>query len=116
MFIHFDGVDSAFYLWVNGTRIGFSKGSRTPSEFEVTDFVKPGANQIAVQVFRWSDGSYLEDQDMWRMSGIYRGVYLYSTAAARIRDFTVRTDLASNYCDATLEIKPELKIPFSKTN
>jgi len=108
VFVHFDGVDSAFYLWVNGTRIGFSKGSRTPSEFEVTDFVKPGANQIAVQVFRWSDGSYLEDQDMWRMSGIYRGVYLYSTAAARIRDFTVRTDLASNYCDATLEIKPEL--------
>ena len=108
VFIHFDGVDSAFYLWVNGTRVGFSKDSRTPAEFELTDFVKPGANQLAVEVYRWSDGSYLEDQDMWRMSGIFRPVYLYSNAAARIRDFTVRTDLDSNYCDATLQIKPEL--------
>lgn len=108
VFIHFDGVDSAFYLWVNGVRVGFSKDSRTPAEFDLTDFVKPGANQIAVEVYRWSDGSYLEDQDMWRMSGIYRGVYLYSTATARIRDFTVRTDLDSSYRDATLQIKPEL--------
>jgi len=108
VFIHFDGVDSAFYIWVNGQKIGFSKDSRTPAEFDLTDFVKPGANQIAVEVYRWSDGSYLEDQDMWRLSGIYRGVYLYSTAAARIRDFTVRTDLDSDYGDATLQIKPEL--------
>ena len=108
VFIHFDGVDSAFYIWCNGVRVGFSKDSRTPAEFDLTDFVKPGANQIAVQVFRWSDGSYLEDQDMWRMSGIFRPVYLYSTAAARIRDFAVRTDLDSNYCDAMLQIKPEL--------
>jgi beta-galactosidase len=108
VFVHFDGVDSAFYLWVNGVRVGFSKDSRTPAEFDLTDFVKPGANQFAVEVYRWSDGSYLEDQDMWRMSGIYRGVYLYSTAAARIRDFTVRTDLDSDYRNATLQIKPEL--------
>ncbi|MGH7951192.1 MAG: glycoside hydrolase family 2 TIM barrel-domain containing protein [Limisphaerales bacterium] len=108
VFIHFDGVESAFYLWVNGARVGYSQNSRSPAEFELTDFVKPGANQIAVEVFRWSDGSYLEDQDMWRMSGIFRGVYLYSTAAARIRDFAVRTDLDSNYVNATLEIKPEL--------
>jgi len=107
-FIHFDGVDSAFYLWCNGVRVGFSKDSRTPAEFELTDFLHAGTNQLAVEVYRYSDGSYLEDQDMWRMSGIYRGVYLYSTAAARIRDFTVRTDLDSNYCDATLQIKPEL--------
>ena len=108
VFIHFDGVDSAFYIWCNGTKIGFSKDSRTPAEFDLTDFVKPGSNQIAVEVYRWSDGSYLEDQDMWRMSGIFRPVYLYSTAAARIRDFTVRTDLDSDYRDATLQIKPEL--------
>ncbi len=108
VFIHFDGVDSAFYLWVNGARVGFSKGSRTPAEFEITPFIRPSANLIAVQVFRWSDGSYLEDQDLWRLSGIFRPVYLYSTAAARIRDFAVRTDLDSNYCDAVLEIKPEL--------
>jgi len=109
VFIHFDGVDSAFYLWVNGVRVGFSKDSRTPAEFDLTDFVRPGANQLAVEVYRWSDGSYLEDQDMWRMSGIFRPVYLYSTAAARIRDFAVRTDLDSNYRAATLQIKPELE-------
>jgi beta-galactosidase len=108
VFVHFDGVDSAFYLWVNGVRVGFSKDSRTPAEFDITSFVNAGANQIAVEVYRWSDGSYLEDQDMWRMSGIFRSVFLYSTAAARIRDFAVRTDLDSNYCDATLLIKPEL--------
>ena len=108
VFIHFDGVDSAFYLWVNGTRVGYSQGSRTPAEFDLTDYLKPGANQIAVEVYRWSDASYLEDQDMWRMSGIFRDVYLYSTAAARIRDFTVRTELDANYRDATLQIKPDL--------
>ena len=106
--IHFDGVDSAFYLWVNGRKVGFSKDSRTPTEFELTDFLKPGANQFAVEVYRWSDGSYLEDQDMWRMSGIFRPVYIYSTAVARIRDFTVRTELDADYRDATLQIKPEL--------
>jgi beta-galactosidase len=108
VYLHFDGVDSAFYVWVNGRRIGFSKDSRTPAEFDLTAVVHPGANQIAVEVYRWSDGSYLEDQDMWRMSGIYRSVYLYTTANARIRDFTVRTDLDAAYRDAVLEIKPEL--------
>lgn len=108
IFIHFDGVDSAFYLWVNGVRVGFSKDSRTPAEFEITRYVHPGANQLAVEVYRWSDGSYLEDQDMWRMSGIFRPVYLYSTAAARIRDFAVRTDLDADDQNATLEIKPIL--------
>jgi beta-galactosidase len=108
VFVHFDGVESAFYIWVNGQRVGYSQNSRSPAEFNVTDFLKPGTNQIAVEVYRWSDGSYLEDQDMWRMSGIFRGVYVYSTAAARIRDFTVRTELDANYRDATLLIKPEL--------
>ena len=108
VFIHFDGVDSAFYLSVNGVRVGFSKDSRTPAEFDLTDFLHAGANQLAVEVYRWSDGSYLEDQDMWRMSGIFRPVYLYSTAAARLRDFTVRTELDADYRDATLQIKPEL--------
>jgi beta-galactosidase len=108
VFVHFDGVDSAFYVWVNGRFAGFSENSRSPAEFDVTDFVTPGANEIAVQDFRWSAGSYLEDQDIWRMSGIFRRVYLYSTATARIRDFAVRTDLDTNYQNATLEIKPEL--------
>ncbi|HEU5122934.1 MAG TPA: glycoside hydrolase family 2 TIM barrel-domain containing protein [Verrucomicrobiae bacterium] len=108
VFLHFAGVDSAFYVWINGRRVGYSEDSRTPAEFDVTDFVKPGANQIAVEVYRWSDGSYLEDQDMWRMSGIFREVHLYSTANVRIRDFAVRTDLDSDYRDAVLQIKPEL--------
>jgi len=108
VFIHFDGVESAFYIWVNGLRVGYSQNSRAPAEFDLTDFVKPGANQISVEVYRWSDGSYLEDQDMWRMSGIFRDVYLYSTAAARIRDFAIRTDLDADYHNATLQIKPEL--------
>ena len=100
VFIHFDGVESAFYLWVNGQRVGYSQDSRTPAEFDLTDYLQPGTNQLAVEVYRWSDGSYLEDQDKWRMSGIFRPVYLYSTANARIRDFAVRTELDSNYCDA----------------
>lgn len=108
VFIHFDGVESAFYLWVNGQRVGYSQDSRTPAEFDLTDYLQPGTNQLAVEVYRWSDGSYLEDQDKWRMSGIFRPVYLYSTAAVRIRDFAVRTELDSNYCDGTLQIKPEL--------
>jgi beta-galactosidase len=108
VFIHFDGVESAFYLWVNGQRVGYSQDSRTPAEFELTGYLQAGTNQLAVEVYRWSDGSYLEDQDKWRMSGIFRPVYLYSTAGARIRDFAVRTELDSNYCDGTLQIKPEL--------
>jgi len=108
VFIHFDGVESAFYVWVNGRRAGYSQNSRSPAEFDITDLVKPGANQIAVQVFKYSDGSYLEDQDMWRMGGIFRDVYLYSTAAAHIRDFAVRTTFDAGYSNAILEIKPEL--------
>jgi beta-galactosidase len=110
VFIHFDGVESAFYLWVNGRRVGYSQDSRTPAEFDLTDYTQPGTNQLAVEVYRWSDGSYLEDQDKWRMSGIFRPVYLYSTAEARIRDFAVRTELDSNYCDGTLQIKPDLAV------
>ena len=108
VFIEFDGVSSAFTVWVNGVRVGYSQGSRTPSEFEITEFVEPGENLLAVEVYRWSDGSYLEDQDMWRLSGIYRSVRLYTTADARIRDFAVRTDLDERYENAILRIHPEL--------
>jgi beta-galactosidase len=109
VFIHFDGVESAFYVWVNGQLAGYSENSRSPAEFEITPLLHPGANLLAVQVFKYSDGSYLEDQDMWRMGGIIRDVYLYSTAAARIRDFAVRTTFDAGYSNATLEIKPELE-------
>ena len=108
VFIHFDGVESAFYVWVNGQLAGYSENSRSPAEFDIARLLKPGGNQIAVQVFKYSDGSYLEDQDMWRMGGIFRDVYLYSTASVRIRDFAVRTVFDAGYSNATLEIKPTL--------
>ena len=108
IFIHFDGVKSAFYLWVNGRKVGYSQGSMTPAEFNITQYIEPGENTLAVEVYRWSDGSYLEDQDMWRLSGIYRNVYLFATPQVHIRDFFVRTDLDENYTDATLMIRPKI--------
>jgi beta-galactosidase len=109
VFIHFAGVKSAFYLWVNGREVGYSQGSRLPAEFDVTDYLVKGENLLAVEVYRWCDGSYLEDQDTWRLSGIYRDVYLYSTAALRLQDFFVRTELDEHYRDATLQIRPKLR-------
>ncbi|MHC4682366.1 MAG: glycoside hydrolase family 2 TIM barrel-domain containing protein, partial [Planctomycetota bacterium] len=108
IFLHFDGVKSAFYVWVNGRRVGYSQDSMMPAEFNVTKYLKPGENTLAVEVYRWSDGSYLEDQDMWRLSGIYRNVYLFATPQVHIRDFFVRTDLDDNYTDATLMIRPKV--------
>ncbi len=106
--LHFDGVDSAFYVWVNGEKVGYSEDSRTPAEFHITKYVKPGRNSLAVEVYRFSDGAYLEDQDMWRMSGIFRDVYLWSTARNHIRDFQVNTDLDAAYRDAELKVKAEV--------
>ncbi|AQT67998.1 Beta-galactosidase [Anaerohalosphaera lusitana] len=108
VFIHFAGVKSAFYVWVNGKRVGYSQGSMLPAEFNVTEFVTSGENIVAVEVYRWSDGSYLEDQDMWRLSGIYRDVYLYSTPRLHIRDFYVRGDLTDDYTDGVLRVDAEV--------
>jgi len=91
IFLKFDAVDSFFYLWVNGEYVGFSKDSRNPAEFNVTKFVKPGKNVVALEVYRYSDGSYLEDQDMFRLSGIARSTWLLARPKTRIRDFTVTT-------------------------
>lgn len=110
VFLRFEGVISAFYVWVNGERVGYSQGSMEPSEFDITEYLNRGENQIAVEVYRYSDGSYLEDQDMWRLSGIHRDVYLYSTPSIRIRDFIVRTELDSLYQDAKILIDPELAV------
>ncbi|MDQ8179138.1 glycoside hydrolase family 2 TIM barrel-domain containing protein [Pelagicoccus sp. SDUM812005] len=109
--LHFAGVQSAFYVWVNGEKVGYSQGSMTPAEFDLSSYVRPGANQIAVEVYKWSDASYLEDQDMWRLGGIHREVYLYATPKARIADFGVRTKLDEDYRDAYLAIEPELAAP-----
>ncbi|MDT8300718.1 MAG: glycoside hydrolase family 2 TIM barrel-domain containing protein [Sedimentisphaerales bacterium] len=108
IFLHFDGVKSAFYLWINGMKVGYSQDSMTPAEFDITQYLKSGENTIAVEVYRWSDGSYLEDQDMWRLSGIYRNVYLSATPQVHIRDFFVQTDLDDSYTDATLKIRPRI--------
>jgi len=108
IFIGFDGVNSFFYLWINGQKVGFAKDSRTLSEFNITSFLKPGENKIAVEVFRWCDGSYLEDQDFWRVSGIFRDVYLWCAPATRIRDFEVKAELDASYTDATLKVNTEV--------
>jgi beta-galactosidase len=104
VFIHFDGVESAFYLWVNGKNVGYSQGSRTPAEFNITEYLKSGKNILAVEVYRFSDGSYLECQDFWRLSGIFRNVYLFSTPKVHIRDFEAKSDLDDGYTDAVLNI------------
>jgi beta-galactosidase len=108
VYIHFEGVQSAFYLWVNGEKVGYSQGSRTAAEFDITPYLKPGSNQLAVEVYRWSDGSYLEDQDFWRLSGIYRNVFLWSTPKAHIRDFSVTATLTSDYLDGVFTLEGEI--------
>ena len=105
VFIHFEGVDSAFYLWINGKKVGYSQGSMTPTEFNITNFIQEGTNILAAEVYRWSDGSYLEDQDMWRLSGIYRDVFLFSTPKLHIRDFFIYCDLDKDYKDAILKVR-----------
>jgi len=105
VFIHFAGVKSAFYIWINGKKVGYSQGSMTPAEFNITKYLKNDNNILAVEVYRWSDGSYLEDQDMWRFSGIFRDVYLFSTPKVHIRDFYVRCDLDENYEHALLKVR-----------
>lgn len=102
--IHFGGVESCFFVYCNGKEVGFGKGSRTPVEFDLTPFVQEGENLLAVKVIRWSDGSFLEDQDHWWMAGIYRDVYLYSTGSDYIQDVFARPVLDQACCDATLDV------------
>ena len=105
VFLHFAGVQSAFYLWINGKKVGYSQGSMTPAEFDITPFLQTGKNVLAVQVIRWSDGSYLEDQDFWLLSGIFRDVFLFATPQLHIRDFGVITEWDSLMQDANLKLK-----------
>jgi len=110
IFIHFGSVKSAFYLWINGEKVGYSQGSKLPSEFNITPFLEPGQkNQLAVRVFRWSDASYLECQDFWRVSGISRSVYLYSQPSLRIRDFQVVSTLDKSYTNGELSIYADIQ-------
>ena len=106
--LHFGGVASAFYVWVNGEKVGYSQDSKTPSEFDITPYAVTGQNEIAVQVFKFSDGYYLEDQDYWRFAGIQRDVYLYARPNIHVRDFEVVTDLDNEYKDADFHLYVEL--------
>ena len=106
--LRFEGVMSAFYVWINGKRVGYSQGSMEPSEFNVTSYLKGGENQIAVEVYKYSDGSYLEDQDFWRFGGIHRDVLLYHTPDVRLRDVAVRTTQGKD--GWTLAVNPQFSV------
>ncbi len=109
VYIHFEGVQSAFYLWLNGMKVGYSQGSMTAAEFDLTPFLQEGHNTLAVEVYRWSDGSYLEDQDFWRLSGIYRDVYLMARPAMHVRDFFVTTELDQDYSNAVFDLRVSVR-------
>ncbi len=112
-FLRFEGVMSAFYVWINGKRVGYSQGSMEPSEFNVTSYLKDGENQIAVEVYKYSDGSYLEDQDFWRFGGIHRDVLLYHTPDVRLRDVAVRTTQEKD--GWTLTVNPQFSVYNGET-
>jgi beta-galactosidase len=109
VFIHFGGVKSAMYVWVNSKEVGYSQGSKTPAEFNITKYLRKGKNTVAVEVYRFSDGSYLEDQDYWKISGIERNVFLFSVPEVNIRDFHILADLDDGYKDGRLEVTAKVK-------
>jgi len=111
IFIHFGGVRSAFYFWLNGEYVGYSQGSKTPAVFNITEKVKPGENRVAVQVYRFSDGNYLEGQDTWRVSGLERDVYIYSEPKTRIVDFFLKAELGEDLKSGHFSIDVELQNP-----
>ncbi|MBO7622619.1 MAG: beta-galactosidase, partial [Bacteroidales bacterium] len=108
IFIHFDGVYSAFYLWINGSKVGYSQDSCTDAEFDITKYVRKGKNTLAVEVYRWCDGSYLEDQDMFRLSGIHRDVYLFATPKVRLRDIYLTSAISGDLSEATMNVRAKV--------
>jgi len=109
VFLHFGAVSSAFYVWVNEQLVGYSQDSKVPAEFNITKYLKPGNNSLSVEVYRWCDGSYLEDQDFWRLSGIQRTVFLHARPKTFISDFFAVGDLENNYADGLLKLDVSLK-------
>ena len=103
-YLHFAGVSGAMYVWVNGQMVGYNEGSKTAAEFNITKFTKQGNNSVAVQVLRWSDASYMEDQDFWRLSGIERDVYVYAVNKITLRDFRVIADLENDFKDGAFNV------------
>ena len=104
IYIHLGAVKSAFYIWVNGVKVGYSQGSKLPAEFDLTEFVRTGENNVSLEVYRWSDGSFLEDQDFWRLSGIERDVYLYCRDDVQIKDYFSLSDLDSSFKNGKLDL------------
>lgn len=117
IFLHFAGVQSAMYVWVNGEKVGYHEDGMLPAEFNISKYLQKGENQLTVQVLNWSDGSYLEDLDYWRLSGIYRDVFLFALPKVHIRDFSISPNLDMEYKDAELNavvsIKNETREPVS---
>ncbi len=109
VFLVFEGVNSAFHVWVNGQEVGYSTDSRLRAEFNVSGYLRPGDNTLAVRVYRWSAGSWLEDQDFWRLSGIYRDVYLYAVPRVHIWDLAVETRFDAEYRDAALRVQVAIR-------
>src|SRR5664279_540230 len=109
VFLQFGAVSSAFYVWVNEKLVGYSEDSKTPAEFNITKYLRSGKNSLAVEVYRWSDGSYLEDQDFWRLSGIQRTVFLHARPKTFIKDFFAVGDLDKSYNDGLLKVDVSLK-------
>ena len=114
VYLHFEGVSGAMYVWLNGNLVGYNEGSKTPSEFNITDYLVNGENKLSIQVLRWSDASYMEDQDFWRLSGIERSVYLRSENNVSITDLQVKSDLVNNYEDGDFNLKIDVKNKDSK--
>lgn len=108
IYIHFASVRSAMYIWVNGEKIGYTQGSKTPAEFNLTQYVKPGKNQLALEIYRFSDGSYLEDQDYWKVSGFEREVHLYARPKTHIQDFFAKTGLDEKYANGLFILNLDL--------
>lgn len=109
VFLHFDGCYSAISIWINGKEVGYSQGANNDAEFNVTRYLRPGKNTLACEVYRWSDGSYLEDQDMFRLSGIHRNVYMYATRKVRVRDFHITDRMSDDLQTASFQVASELK-------
>jgi beta-galactosidase len=109
VYLHFESGLAAMHIWVNGQKAGYSQVTKSPAEFDVTPYIRQGKNTLAIEAYRWSDGSYLEDQDFWRLSGFDRDVYLYSTSAIRIRDFFAKGDLDASYKNGLFSLTVSLK-------
>ncbi|NCP83754.1 MAG: DUF4981 domain-containing protein [Bacteroidetes bacterium] len=116
IFLGFDGVSSAFYVWINGEKVAYSQGGRTLAEFDITTYLRKGKNELAVEVYKWSDASYLEDQDFWRVAGIFRDVYLWASPSVQVRDYLVTSSLDISYKTGLFDFSGEIALLGGQQN